>query len=534
MSVSLRGQRLLGATIDHIATSDPERPWVSAPRDDEDISRGFVDITYNQLANAINHAATWLQSTLGPNDGTFETFAYEGPKDVRPAILACAAAKAGRSMLLPFPLAPPAAKLHLIDATGCNTFLCAESSLLSVDKLLAARPQVRRITVPALENWITASPARPFPYDKTWDEAKNDPWIIFHTSGTTGFPKPVVYTQLMMTSLDQSENFPDVDEKTSMSLFKNSRVHSTLPMDHFVGMTGALQSPVFLGTILVIGPAFKPPTAALTDQVIKYGNVTGFASPPFVIRGLCRQQEYLERLRQLDYIQWAGAPLDSDSGNLLCEHVQLSPAIGTTECGPYFTKSCAEPSEWSYYWFRGSQGIELEPISDKYFELVFRKSNDALWQQIFYLRPELEVYRTQDIFERHPTKGHLWLYAGRTDDIMKLANGHAIKVSDMEATIMRNAAVRSALVGGAGRNRPILLVELVDGSLLEDAIRAIWPDVEAANEPCSYFAKIHEDLIIFADPGRPFVRSPKDSVMRKETLALYGEDIDFAYAQADP
>ena len=92
------GRRLLPAAIDQLAESEPSRPWASVPRDNEDLTQGYVDITYGQFANAINHAAAWLHSTLGPSAEEFETIAYEGPNDIRLPAIAVAAAKVGRKV----------------------------------------------------------------------------------------------------------------------------------------------------------------------------------------------------------------------------------------------------------------------------------------------------------------------------------------------------------------------------------------------------------------------------------------------------
>lgn len=90
--------RLLVTAIDQIARSQPQRTWVAVPKDEDDLSNGFVDITFKQFSNAINHAAAWLYSNLGPSSGSFDTLAYEGPNDVRAAILTVAAVKVERKV----------------------------------------------------------------------------------------------------------------------------------------------------------------------------------------------------------------------------------------------------------------------------------------------------------------------------------------------------------------------------------------------------------------------------------------------------
>jgi acyl-coenzyme A synthetase/AMP-(fatty) acid ligase len=92
----------MATTIDDIASSDPQRPWISVPRDDDDLTKGFIDITFKRFSNEINHAAAWLESCLGPTTGCFDTFAYEGPKDARAYIITVAAVKVGRKVSLPY------------------------------------------------------------------------------------------------------------------------------------------------------------------------------------------------------------------------------------------------------------------------------------------------------------------------------------------------------------------------------------------------------------------------------------------------
>lgn len=92
------GERLITSLIDAIASEDPSRAWASIPQDDDDLSKGFVDISYKQLANAVNHAAWWLRENLTGETSIFETIAYTGPKDLRYPILAVAASKSGKQV----------------------------------------------------------------------------------------------------------------------------------------------------------------------------------------------------------------------------------------------------------------------------------------------------------------------------------------------------------------------------------------------------------------------------------------------------
>jgi hypothetical protein len=120
-----------------------------------------------------------------------------------------------------------------------------------------------------------------------------------------------------------------------------------------------------------------------------------------------------------------------------------------------------------------------------------------------------------------------------------LASGDLLHATEMEQVIMRHPAVQWALIGGDGRNRPCLLLQLADDVTMSakerDAlIWSVWPAVEAANSICSEFVRLTEELTIFSDPAGPFRRSGKDSLLRKETLALYKGDIDALYMRVNP
>jgi hypothetical protein len=87
------GNRILVSTIEQRAKNDPDSSWVAAPIDNNDISRGYKEITFAEFNNAVNHAVHWLKQNLPAADEPFQSFAYAGPKDLRYPILAAAAGK---------------------------------------------------------------------------------------------------------------------------------------------------------------------------------------------------------------------------------------------------------------------------------------------------------------------------------------------------------------------------------------------------------------------------------------------------------
>ena len=98
------GQRIVLSVIEERAESDSLSSWTSIPIDDQDLAKGYRDITYGQFENAVNHAAHWLKSQLPHSSDLFQSFAYAGPKDLRYPILAVAAGKLGKVVCAPAPL----------------------------------------------------------------------------------------------------------------------------------------------------------------------------------------------------------------------------------------------------------------------------------------------------------------------------------------------------------------------------------------------------------------------------------------------
>ena len=94
------GNRLLPVTIDEIAKEEPSRAWASLPREDSDLSQGYVDVTYEAFAKGINELA-WLIDRYFGRSKDFETIAYLGVPDIRYHMLQMAAAKTGYKVCTP-------------------------------------------------------------------------------------------------------------------------------------------------------------------------------------------------------------------------------------------------------------------------------------------------------------------------------------------------------------------------------------------------------------------------------------------------
>lgn len=170
------------------------------------------------------------------------------------------------------------------------------------------------------------------------------------------------------------------------------------------------------------------------------------------------------------------------------------------------------------------------------YELVFRKCKGCeLWQQIFHMYPDLDKYPTKDLWAKHPTREGLSEFAGRMDDLVILSHGEDLFASKIERMIESDARIKTALIGREGRKRPFLILELVEGIVNSAGqakpalVASIWPAIEKANEFCSEYVRLSRELTIFASASKPLMRTAKGMMARRDSLALYAEEIAKLY-----
>lgn len=300
-------------------------------------------------------------------------------------------------------------------------------------------------------------------------------------------------------------------------------------------MTAALQWTAFLNMVLVNGPS----TSMTSDEVLQllqFGKVSGMVVPPSVLDDICRHPQGVDRLRKLQYIYFAGAPLSAATAEHLVGHCQIQPGMGSTEAGAYFI-SVRNDDDWKYYGFRPSMGVEFEQRTPELFELVFRRKTElARWQQVFHLYPDLDVFPTKDLWAKHPSKPGLWRYMARTDDLIVLSHGEGLWASEMEADIQKHPSVRTALIGGQGQPHPFVIIELVDETAALGRDKAsrlvdIWPAIARANEKCSDPVKLTKELVLFTHPDKPLTRTAKATVPKPSAFTLYSAEIENLYPQ---
>lgn len=148
-------------------------------------------------------------------------------------------------------------------------------------------------------------------------------------------------------------------------------------------------------------------------------------------------------------------------------------------------------------------------------------------------------YRTRDLFTRHPTNHSWWKYLTRLDDRLTLVNGEKVLPLPIEGRVRQSPLVAEAVVFGAGRSVPGMLVfrdeegggagagEMGEGEFME----AIWGDVEEANSGAESFSRVPRELVVVMPKGTSWPRTDKGTAVRQQVYEVFKGVIDEAYAR---
>ncbi|KAJ6440114.1 L-aminoadipate-semialdehyde dehydrogenase [Purpureocillium lavendulum] len=539
------GRRLLVNVVDERAINEPERPFAYAPVSSEP-KDDWKPITYRELSNAVNYLAHELVQRAkdrGAQDEKFPTVAYIGPSDIRYPIFMLACVKAHHQAFFISPRNSVEGQLSLFKATKCDMLYFAETYLSTILPWLERHP-MRVVMVPSPDTWLQST-APSFAYTKPFDEARWDPLVVLHTSGSTGIPKPIVVRQGSLAIADELRNGPDLHGARSTWAHWGgaSKFFLPMPLFHAAGVAAISSTGIYYGASLVLGITDRPLTADLVVASLRHSGADGAMLPPSVIEDLSFMEEGVETLAALQYVGFGGGNLAPAAGNLLVERgVRLSNMIASTECIPYTLHYQPDPKLWQYFIVNSKDmGAEFRPVDwdDNAFEMFLCRDDpkEPGRKSVFYTFPDKTEWSTGDIFRPHPTLSDHWMYHGRADNVIVFSNGEKLNPVTIEETVLGHPAIRGALVVGEQRFQPALILEPtdtpVDSAAADALLDDIWPLIEQVNKATVTHGRIDRQLVVLSDPARPFLRAPKGSVQRGPTVRDYSAFIDLLYAKTD-
>ena len=426
--------------------------------------------------------------------------------------------------------------IHLVhlEILQCDIYLTPLDTAATVREVLSKRP-MKHIIVPELKDWLTSEFARPFPYEKTFEDARYETFVVLHTSGSTGVPKLVEVTHGTMATQDSFQAIHTQGAPpTILEFFKNIRMHVAIPLSHGAAYFCFFPASVYYGMTSVIVP-IVPPTAEIVDKVLRYGDVQACCAPPSILVDISKNPAYLWSVKGLKFVMYGGGPLPKLAGDTIRKETGTSilSLLGSTELMLLPLEISAQ-EDWDYHRFSPCLGAEFRHWRAELYELVIvRNSKLGLSQAAFATFPSLQEFSTCDLYSEHPSKKDFWRYSGRIDDVIVFLSGAKLNPITMEGIIESHKEVNSALIFGTSRVLSGILLEMKQPPSSEKEaarlLESIWPSIELANESCPIQGVLLKGMIIFTNPQKPMARAGKGTVQRKNTLRLYEEEIGTLY-----
>ncbi|OQV06585.1 hypothetical protein CLAIMM_11132 [Cladophialophora immunda] len=539
------GRRLFPDAIDEIAENDPTRPF----------------------ANAINRAAWFIESTFG-HSADSPTLAYVGKSDMRYHILAMAAAKTGYQVLFSSHINSLAAHLNLLQLCKCHLFLSAEG--VDVSDILAAR-SMNHAVCPELDELLDPSPADKYPMPKTFDQAARDTFLILHSSGTTGLPKPIRITHAQMAANDQITQLPEECQCGGPGFRRLNPINVTagrliVPFApfHVISVIILMCFTVFGKTVYVFGPSDRSMNASDLLDAVEYGNGDCIFCAPALLEKYASSEQDLARLSPLSSITYGGGVLSPRAATILTTRLKnttFTQFFGATESGWWAlyqvgtedmeyvsVDACHMGIEWRPVAADSDNqppidsDSKLQPAANTLYEPVIVRFEDptaASRQTIFQTFPDLNEYATGDLFAPHPRRPNTWKFAGRVDDLILFGHGIKFHPAGIEARIQHSHdRIQEVLLWGDRHQQAITLIELTDEGLRDmerggqDAARLrseIDLLIDKVNVEAPLIAKLAKTHVIYVTREKPLPRTSKGSLRRKGAARVYQAEIDQVY-----
>ena len=437
-------------------------------------------------------------------------------------------------MFFPSPRNSLEAHLSLLNETKATHFIVPAEEPPVLASILKKKP-VPKLRIPTLESLLDETAVDHVPFQKTFEEARMDPFLILHTSGSTGIPKAIPIRHGYTTTMDAYQRFDGGSEVVRRT--GSRRCFNPFPPFHMAGIMWSLPIVCWVDSTIIFPPPI-PLTASLADEIHKHTRVDYSTLMPSIIVELTKNEDSLQRLAKVRGLSYAGGPLPKEVGDKISKLTTVHASYGSTEmmAPPILEK---KPENWQYLHFDTEHsGIEFRrtaPDADTYELVIVRKKELDLLQAIFCTFPDLDEYRTKDLFTPHPTEPGHWRYASRLDDIIVFSNGEKLNPVTMEGTITSGCPdITGCLVVGTDKFQSALLVETKDPPQSdvdrEKMVEKIWPVVQRANQRCVGHGRVAKDFIMFTIPNKPIPRAGKGTIQRQRAVDLYKTMIDEFYS----
>ncbi|KAI9650706.1 hypothetical protein NHQ30_000728 [Ciborinia camelliae] len=251
----------------------------------------------------------------------------------------------------------PEGTKSLFNATGCQVLLTTDPRPPTAAPVIQLHDHLQVLNVPSYEDLLNTTYEH-FPYDKTFECARREPLVALHTSGTTGLPKPIIYTHdyvaacIKALQLEPPEGFESMEKKILSSCAA------------ICIMTVAIANQ----TAFVFPPAATIPTAALVAEGLKHtGEVVGILGGPPLVADCARNLELLDLLAsRVSLMCYGGGDVAQLLGDIVATKLDLYPMI--RKIGDW------DPEDWRYFQAHPAAGLQFQEYDENLYEAYIMRN----------------------------------------------------------------------------------------------------------------------------------------------------------------
>ncbi|KFA80971.1 hypothetical protein S40288_00833 [Stachybotrys chartarum IBT 40288] len=495
-----------------------------------------VYITYRQLEDAVHRCADWLgrnlESTEQNNDsGRSAPIAIYLESDIGLFIHLVAIQVLDLPVLLISTRMSASNVEHLMSETSARTILVTKRTAPLVAGLIdssldikTAEPYTTFLAAEgdpqSLDSWprdINGARAQRVERDG------NDRSLILHSSGTTGFPKPIHLTKRYLLQYASCHGFAPDEKVDWINL-------TTLPLYHGFGQLAPCLS-LSLGMTCCFPPSSIIPAGQSTLDLLNTFGCRSLMTVPSIVDDLLALDGALDQLADLAFLAVGGGAMKPDQGlQLKSRKVKLLNHYGVTEIGAIahiFRPN--DDYDWRFLRLRTDLNLQLRPVEGSpRFRLV---GYPLGWEEPFEVQDELE--RNGD---SSPDDVEVRIL-GRVDDVIVLKTGEKVQPQHLETVLNADPLIKTGICIGQGSFELAVLVEPAESRQSEaaqdpaDFVDHVWNLISATNSSLDSHARVSSKAaIIVKPPGKAIPRTDKGSVSRRQVHEVFAEEIEAAYA----
>ncbi|KAG2176834.1 hypothetical protein INT44_007498 [Umbelopsis vinacea] len=356
--------------------------------------------------------------------------------------------------------------------------------------------------------------------------------FIVHSSGTTGFPKPIYLSNRY--AVHMFNNYARLLEPV-----ESPKLLSLAPMYHIMG--AIFFGIASLGRTYVFPTNFPPLANTITDSLRKSG-ASSMMVAPILLEQLAQSIQMgtadVDVLKTVKLALFGGAPLQAQAGKILMDHgMNIKSSYGSTEMGisafADLDANCKEFTPMKMFFPKKYHIMEDTDYGSEVKQLVILPNSPFMATNTSN-RPD-GSFATNDLWTPHPSKPDYWYISGRADDTLIMSNGEKTNPVPMEAAIRNfNVLIEHCAVIGQGRAATAVLVQLKVEEAMKRDVYDILNIVEAAVDIANRDAPAHSK-IVFPDMVKvlPLIEklpvTDKGTLSRKKAAEQYSHYLDSMY-----